>query len=265
MSKVFDDARLKIKRADEHVKDLEAKIVAFLNTVPFKLVHRGKAEPKKEEVICVKIEKQIPRDFSVIIGDAVHNLRTSLDYAVYALVSDKVSTEKDKRDIQFPFCKNKGDFDNELNNKPIRLAGGSMLNAIRNLKPYHGGNAALYGIHALDIIDKHRILIPVANVSSLTADDWSLVHPALSILKGEGVIALTSNNAGFRISPPPNREERLSYWDSFKYFEKDTAIQPVFTIAFDSEQYSGRSDVISDLLSLVSEIETALKTMEDAL
>jgi hypothetical protein len=35
---------------------------------------------------------------------------------------------------------------------------------IRSFKPYKGGNEALYGLHDLDLTDKHRALVPILNM-----------------------------------------------------------------------------------------------------
>jgi hypothetical protein len=36
------------------------------------------------------------------------------------------------------------------------------------IKPYKGGNDNLYALHSLDIMDKHRLLIPIISVTALT-------------------------------------------------------------------------------------------------
>src|SRR5207248_1202546 len=37
----------------------------------------------------------------------------------------------------------------------------------RDIKPYDGGNEAIWPIHRLDIADKHRLLIPVVDYASI--------------------------------------------------------------------------------------------------
>lgn len=36
------------------------------------------------------------------------------------------------------------------------------MSLLKALKPYKGGNEPLWGLNRLDILDKHRLLVPVA-------------------------------------------------------------------------------------------------------
>jgi hypothetical protein len=52
---------------------------------------------------------------------------------------------------------------------------------LTEIKPYDGGNYAIWPIHQLNIRDKHRLLIPVIFYSSIsgieTQDDKGQIHP----------------------------------------------------------------------------------------
>jgi len=77
---LFHDALLKIERADKHITDLES----IVSSLPDRDVISTEIDPKTGGS---SIKHHIPgldgilTDLSLIAGDAVHNLRVSLDYA----------------------------------------------------------------------------------------------------------------------------------------------------------------------------------------
>src|ERR1700687_4611364 len=73
------DSRLKIKRADEHIADLDARIGALPNSdiATVEINPEGGNEVIKHDIAdSVAVD-----DIAVIAGDAVHNLKCALDYA----------------------------------------------------------------------------------------------------------------------------------------------------------------------------------------
>jgi len=48
----------------------------------------------------------------------------------------------------------------------MNLAGRLVEDALRALRPYRGGNDGLCALHELDLIDKHRLIIPVIEVTT---------------------------------------------------------------------------------------------------
>jgi hypothetical protein len=82
---VFIGPKLKIKRAKGHIDDLEAAIKTFNDGKPYDLVHEVDTNTG-ENVYRVRVKERVPIDLSTIIGDAVHNLRTVLDYLVCDLI-----------------------------------------------------------------------------------------------------------------------------------------------------------------------------------
>jgi hypothetical protein len=81
----FAGPKLKIDRAKKHIQELEAAIRSFEETQPYALFadddHRT-----RECVWSVALQKDIPRVFSSIIGDAIHNLRAAIDFAGCAML-----------------------------------------------------------------------------------------------------------------------------------------------------------------------------------
>jgi len=112
-------------------------------------------DPKREiTTYFLKDMQAIPETISLIAGDAAHNLRTALDYIAYSLVPDDLPTDH----IYFPICDGPEAYKSESPRK-TRGIPEPLKDRIDGFKPYLGGNDAFYGLHRLDIIDKHRLLI----------------------------------------------------------------------------------------------------------
>jgi hypothetical protein len=69
---------LKMERARHHINDFNTRIDAFLAERPSKLIERFQYQAGKR-TLRVKAEKPVSEDFSLIVGDAIHNLRAALD------------------------------------------------------------------------------------------------------------------------------------------------------------------------------------------
>jgi hypothetical protein len=148
---------LKVERAKKHIRDLEAAVKGFLDGEPYKLVpdrdpESGKYRPR------VSVRQEPPDDLSLIAGDAVHNLRSALDLLVWQLVLANGQTPGDQTAL--PIARSAKLFETG-GMGPIKGVSPTAENAIKALKPYKGGNEALWRLHRLDATDKHRILLIV--------------------------------------------------------------------------------------------------------
>ena len=72
---------MKIGRARQHIEELRRALTEYANSVPCTVVRE--ADPDEPGWLRARIDgepKPIPDEVPLILGDAVHNLRTSLDY-----------------------------------------------------------------------------------------------------------------------------------------------------------------------------------------
>lgn len=99
--------------------------------------------------------KTLPIDVLTSAGDAIHNLRSSLDHLAWHLAHWGGNRPKER--CGFPIGSS---LENYETIKARKVAGMSpeAQNAIDALHPYKGGNDPLWRIHFLDIADKHREL-----------------------------------------------------------------------------------------------------------
>src|SRR5271157_5940725 len=85
MAESRDGIRLKIKRADHHIHDLDLESQRFLGSNPYLASPKYNPDIRKTEyraIMCKTIWGSIPS----IAGDAIHNLRSALDDLACQLV-----------------------------------------------------------------------------------------------------------------------------------------------------------------------------------
>ena len=151
----FEASKIKIQRAEKHIAELDSAMQGFFSKKPFRaIVEPG--ETVARQVITFRVRKVVPKEFSAIIGDVIHNLRTALDLLASELV--RLNKQSDE-DVYFPFCDKADYLDTMIRKRHLDRAAPQCVELIRTLKPYTNGNVALRAIHDLDIQDKHKMLI----------------------------------------------------------------------------------------------------------
>jgi hypothetical protein len=81
----FDHIGLKLKRAKKHIGDLEGAIRSFHGSGPYSIPHKDNLKTG-ERTYYIHFKREIPDDFSLMIGDAIQNLRSALDHLATRLV-----------------------------------------------------------------------------------------------------------------------------------------------------------------------------------
>lgn len=184
---MFESADLKIKRAQEHIDDLEKASRGFIDTHPH-TVHIDN-RPDTGTIVEVHLSEVVPIEFSLILGDAVHNLRTALDHATWELIGIDGGTQD--RETMFPFRSYKGGYESACNK--IKTPFEDTKKSFLDLAAYPGGaGEKLYGLNRLDIADKHTILTPVVGMA--TVGEIKVIHP-------NGKTVLTMTECSFAMGP----------------------------------------------------------------
>ena len=106
---------IKLHRSAQHIAELECNIQNYLNSKPFGLV---KVEEQNGDLVSrIKLLQPIPIEWSAIIGDAVHNMRSALDLLAWQLVVHNGGKPTNK--TCFPISKKSPPtYDKELLTKP---------------------------------------------------------------------------------------------------------------------------------------------------
>src|SRR5271165_29768 len=154
---------LKVKRAKEHVDDLQREVARFLDTKPYKV--GTKRNPQSRQLIYyITSVEPTPQCLPLIAGDVIQNLMSSLDHLAYQLVcSDTGDAPPNPNWIYFPIADDAAKYEAKKQGK-IQGAGQDTFAAIDALKPYKGGNDLLWILYRLNNVEKHRLLITVGSM-----------------------------------------------------------------------------------------------------
>jgi hypothetical protein len=81
----LDGCRLKLARADQHLKALDQEIDWFLKRNPQLFTHERNAQTG-EDLLWTLTRTNPPDEWSCIVGDVLYNLRSCLDHLAWQLV-----------------------------------------------------------------------------------------------------------------------------------------------------------------------------------
>lgn len=162
---MFRSAKLKIERANQHIGELASALGFFVQTDFHRLSIEKNAEGS--DVLTFEAVGSFPPQVPMLIGDALHNLHSALDHVAYEIVAATGATPS--REVAFPFAGSRDKLVEALREGEVQAAAGRGLvdHIIDTVRPYKGGNDALYGLHRLDIVDKHQLLVPLVYVAAL--------------------------------------------------------------------------------------------------
>jgi len=158
MGEPLDRLLLKVQRSRKHVLDLEAEQDRFFKTNPYRFRFETNPQTGNRDYYLADA-KPIPLEFSLLIGDALNNLRAALDHTAYHLVCVGVGAIRSFPDAKFPIYENAPDYHSKRNGAVAGMRQ-DAIKAIDAIQPY-GGGAGEYFWHLarLNNIDKHRLLV----------------------------------------------------------------------------------------------------------
>jgi len=162
----MDSAYLKVKRAEKHHVELTNM---FKKSQPFGYYLETNCKTG-ERATFAKRNEEVANEAAVIIGDVLHNLRAAIDHAYWNCTEKFAKSDGERRNIQFPITSTEMTFkDSVLPGLPSRVSQ-DFAQALASLKPYRdGGNSLLCAIHDLDVIDKHKLLVPTGNFTKINS------------------------------------------------------------------------------------------------
>lgn len=198
---------LKLDRAKYHLSELEKELNEFLKQKPFKVAVKIDEQSRKP-IYYVESVEPVPDNISVIAGDCFQNLMTALDHLAYQLVcSDTNDNPPKPNGIYFPVAKDQQSYeDNKL--RKMQGASQATLSAIDSIKPYKGGNDIISILHALNNVEKHRLLLTVGSQADgvelfhMMSDSMAKVFPkeAMAAFQSMGTFIRPADK-GFPLAP----------------------------------------------------------------
>jgi len=241
---MFDAPKLKVKRANQHIVELNNALAVFVDTDFYSLSVNKNIDTGKY-VLKFKMTKPVPCEIPLIIGDAIHNMRTALDILACEIIS--LSGGTPSKWASFPIRETRQELEGAINGE-IKIAGPDIVDIILNaIKPYRGGNDSICALHSLDIADKHRLLIPIISVAALKR---------VNIKAGPATFTDCTFGVG--------ADGVLNILGMPAKFEIQGTAQPSFNILFDKDQVFEGEPVVPTLKQLSELVFSIIDTIEQA-
>jgi len=249
------DSGLKWKRGSDHFEWLEDAWKRY--TPSFKSELRVVPISGGIELRLGKLSDPPRKEWSLVIGDCVQNLRSALDHMVWQLAPQRarVTTPTDR---EFPIFSDAKKYDGGALSRIGSLPGAAQQ-VIESVQPFHLGaeyaQDPLWQLQTLSNIDKHRRLhVGDVSLEALTLD-----------VKGSRLKTI------WQATPPPVRARRgmvlarIAEAEIRRFGEPSRVlVQPsaVLTIAFeDSEEVTGEG-VIGTLRSIRDRVGDVLDQLD---
>lgn len=159
--------REKLSHAYTHLRILDALLREWVDSEPYELIRERHGH---EEVTHAKVRTPVPEQAALVIGDAIYNMRSSLDHLAYSLAVANVSASRLKNDkVMFPIHAAIGSY-MDAGVRAVSQMSQTAQDRIEKLQPYHGVNGPdrhpLGRLNKLSNIDKHRDLAFTGTVKS---------------------------------------------------------------------------------------------------
>lgn len=171
-----NNSRHKIDRAKKHLFDIKDRITRLINSnvATVEINPNGGNEVIKHDIS----DRLASIDIALMVGDAVHNLKSALDYAWSDTLGDDGSLDKFRK---FPVYPSRHELKNALRGRNIDVSHPALYELMLDtIHSYEGGNEILFHVHRLNIADKHRLLLPVIHYTSIsgivTEDEFGELH-----------------------------------------------------------------------------------------
>lgn len=161
----------KLRRAREHAKALNDAVQWWLESQPYRIAEEIDTKTDTKEFVVIA-ERQPPVRLSLMLGDAIQNLRSALDYLVGDLARHNAGGHlmpKIESDLMFPITTSPGAFKHAVRRQArLGCVAARPAALIQRLQPYrHGQDPTahpLWVLHQLSNIDKHRHLALLMSV-----------------------------------------------------------------------------------------------------
>jgi hypothetical protein len=166
--------RAKVERAKENLREMEQIVYAAHGIIPGRKM-RVKSKKRPPGQIHVYT---VPFSALTAAGDVVNNLRGALDHLLCQITMARRPrvTQKELRRVAFPICEDLDGYE-KARKTCVQFIGPDAMKVIDALKPYKGGNEALWRLNEINNTAKHRLLLTVEKIVICHAD-WIAEGPA---------------------------------------------------------------------------------------
>jgi hypothetical protein len=185
---MFEGSKLKIGRSEKHAHEFLKDVQKFCGT-EFMDLSIDFDEGMGRSGLKFRMKENPPVELSMILGDAIHNLRAALDLAFVEFI-EAVGIKPTKWST-FRVWESREKMVSTLSNSLFRGVDDVTALFSDHIRNFEGGNELLVALDTLDIDDKHRLLIPTFSVVQLVNVSAEVVN--------EGGGRMVFNNGTLRV------------------------------------------------------------------
>ncbi|WP_312099755.1 hypothetical protein [Corynebacterium dentalis] len=150
-------SQLRISRAQENIKEFAQLLSEYLENRPARI--RVNVDTQGHGTIRVERREPIPGQLSILLGEALQNLRAGLDNCLYAVAIIDSGTNPPPGDsqLQWPIALSPKEW--TANKKRLQYLSPHLIEALHRIQPFQAENPgwnSLRILHDLARIDRHR-------------------------------------------------------------------------------------------------------------
>jgi hypothetical protein len=158
--------RAKIDRATELVTVIHGELAAYHADEPFAFRSERLDDPPRL-ILYLDSVREPPLRFGVLMGEFIHNLRSTLDHLVWQLALSGTDTPSNR--LQFPIYTTEPKKWDSIAADRLNAVPDEAVALIRQMQPFHADHpeaTALAVIQALSNEDKHRVILETVSIST---------------------------------------------------------------------------------------------------
>ena len=270
----------KLERTDSQIQQLAGMIEAFFMYWPVGQISTFD-QTLDEDVWTFAIGSPILPDIPVVIGEVLHNIRSSLDLVISAVAKQCGGSGKG---TGFPFGADATALEDQITQKCKPLPH-RAVDLIRKWQPYKGGNDLLWAIHDLNRADKHREIVPVNLSTGSNSATYLRIWTGLALVIGhrnaqhlivsrrspQEIAEMDSPTAVYEVPPGTQlnfstvgctAEESLQFLRTTPGATFTTDMQPALDIAFKDTVGAPLEPVCSALTRMAREARAVIADFE---
>jgi hypothetical protein len=260
MTKPFHGASLKIERANRHINDLYLESRVFHRSGIHSILVEDNSEGS-DSVLQIAVTEDIPESVLLAVGDAVHNLMCALDF----VMNDIEFAQRGFRSTftKFPIY--------ETRDKLVAAANGGLKGKapkavidfiVDSIQPYKRGRGEpLWGLHALDIEDKHRLLIAkkdvtlIRNIACKDGRGERFMIPEWAFIGGKAPAHVCRGHSNVKIADKGKATFGIVFGDGMPFYGK-----PILPTLRDLSHFvTGTIDSIERVFGLPDRVQEPAK------
>lgn len=254
---ILTGPRLKIERANRHIDELRQLTEPLAPSLyEITITEAGASAIEVRPTfyhLTYRPKQPIPETLAIIVGDAIHNLRSALDHLAGGIIRTLATPPSFKP--YFPIHPDRKNLEADASLAAIEQAlPGAKKLLLEKIRPASGPHETLWRFNDLSNLDKHNLIIPtvtVAEIANINLRTSSGAYRDLSVGNDAAKpIKIMRSNSPITIDSKFETAVEISFAEGAHPFKDESVIPTLFQIR----------DVVSETLNA---FERLIRTQEN--